>query len=202
MVARGFNLLCRQQPWAADRLAAHAGKTIRICLGAFEASFTISSDGHLAKADEAVVPNVTLHIVPERMGLGLRDLRQGGQAVTDAVDIQGEAALAQVVSDLARDLRPDPEDALARWVGDVAAVRLVSGAGSLLKTVRQATGRLGENVAEYLAHEDPQIVARPDLIQLTARQEALALQLDRLSAKTDSLHQRLEQLTGSVGQRQ
>lgn len=202
MVARGFNLLCRQQPWAADRLAAHAGKTIRICLGAFEASFTISSDGHLAKADEAVVPNVTLHIVPERMGLGLRDLRQGGQAVTDAVDIQGEAALAQVVSDLARDLRPDPEDALARWVGDVAAVRLVSGAGSLLKTVRQATGRLGENVAEYLAHEDPQIVARPDLIQLTARQEALALQLDRLSAKTDSLHQRLDQLTGSLGQRQ
>ena len=202
MAARGFNLLCRQQPWAADRLAAHAGKTIRICLGAFEASFTISSDGHLAKADEAVVPNVTLHIVPERMGLGLRDLRQGGQAVTDAVDIQGEAALAQVVSDLARDLRPDPEDALARWVGDVAAVRLVSGAGSLLKTVRQATGRLGENVAEYLAHEDPQIVARPDLIQLTARQEALALQLDRLSAKTDSLHQRLDQLTGSLGQRQ
>jgi len=202
MVARGFNLLCRQQPWAADRLAAHAGKTIRICLGAFEASFTISSDGHLVKADDAVVPNVTLHIVPERMGLGMRDLRQGGQAVKDAIDIQGEAALAQVVSDLARDLRPDPEDALARWVGDVAAVRLVSGAGSMLKTVRQATGRLGENVAEYLAHEDPQIVARPDLIQLTARQEALALQLDRLSAKTDSLNQRLEQLTGSVGQRQ
>lgn len=201
MVAKGFNFLCRQQPWAADRLATHAGKTIRICLGGFEASFTISSDGHLSKADDAVVPNVTLQIVPERMGQGMSDPRQGGQSVTDFVDIQGEAGLAQVVSDLARDLRPDPEDALARWVGDVAAVRLVSGAGSLLKTVRQATGRLGENVAEYLAHEDPQIVARQDLIQLTARQEVLALQLDRLSAKTDSLHQRLEQLTGSVGQR-
>lgn len=201
MAAKGFNLLCRQQPWAAERLASHAGKTIRICLGGFEASFTISSEGHLAKADDAVVPNVTLHIVPERMGPGVRDSRQAGQAVADFVDIQGEAGLAQVVSDLARDLRPEPEEALARWVGDVAAVRLVSGADKLLKTARQATRRLGENVAEYLAHEDPQIVARPDLIQLTARQEALALQLDRLSAKTESLHQRLEQLTGSVGQR-
>lgn len=201
MAAKGFNLLCRQQPWAADRLAAHAGKTIRICLGGFEASFTISSEGHLAKADDAVVPNVTLHLVPERMGPGGRDSRQAGQEVADFVDIQGEAGLAQVVSDLARDLRPDPEDALARWVGDVAAVRLVSGAGTLLKTVRQATGRLGENVAEYLAHEDPQIVARPDLAQLTAQQQSLALQLDRLGTKTDALYQRLEQLTGTVGQR-
>jgi len=121
MAAKGFNLLCRQQPWAAERLAGHAGKTIRICLGGFQASFTISSQGHLTKADDAVMPNVTLHIVPERMGPGMLDARQNGQVV-DFIDIDGEAGLAQVVSELSRDLRPDPEDALSRWVGDVAAV--------------------------------------------------------------------------------
>ncbi len=193
MAAKGFNLLCRQQPWAAERLAGHAGKTIRICLGGFQASFTISSQGHLTKADDAVMPNVTLHIVPERMGPGMLDARQNGQVV-DFIDIDGEAGLAQVVSELSRDLRPDPEDALSRWVGDVAAVRLVSGAGSLLDTVRLAAGRFGENIAEYLAYEDPQIVPRADLAQLTAQQQELAQQLERASIRLDELGKRIGRL--------
>lgn len=201
MAAKGFNLLCRQQPWAAHRLAAHAGKTIRICLGGFQASFTISSEGHLAKADDAIVPNVTLRIVPERMGPGMLNMRQADQAAVDFVDIQGEAGLAQVVSDLSRDLRPDPENALSRWVGDVAAVRLVSGAGSFFNAVRQATERLGENVAEYLAYEDPQIVPRPDLVQLSVGQQKLAQQLDHLSARSEEMNKRLEQLARAWGQR-
>jgi ubiquinone biosynthesis protein UbiJ len=194
MAAKGFNLLCRQQPWAAERLAAHAGKTIRISLGGFQASFTISSEGGLAKADDAVVPNVTLHIVPERMGVGVVDSRQTGQAVVDFINIEGEAGLAQVVSDLSRDLRPDPEDALSRWVGDVAAVRLVSAAGSLFRALRQATERFGENVAEYLAYEDPQIVPRPDLAQLAAQQQELTQQIERLSIRSDQLCKRVDHL--------
>ncbi len=200
MASKGFNLLCRQQPWAAQRLAAHAGKTVRISLGGFQVSFTISSEGHLARADDAVVPNVTLRIVPERIGPGVLKMRQGGQVAADFVDIQGEAGLAQVVSDLSRDLRPDLEDALSRWVGDVASVRLVSGAGSFFKTVRQATERLGENVAEYFAYEDPQIVPRPELVELTAEQLALARKLDLLRARSEALSKRLDQLARSAAE--
>ena len=199
MAAKGFNLLCRQQPWAAQRLAAHAGKTIRIGLGGFHASFTISSEGYLAKADDAVVPNVILRIVPERMGLGLRERRESGQAASEFVDIQGEAGLAQVVSDLSRDLRPDPEDTLSNWVGDVAAVRLVSGAESVVKSVRQATVRLGENVAEYLAYEDPQIVPRPDLVQFSVEQQALSQRLERLSARAEALSNRVARMASTKG---
>lgn len=194
MAAKGFNLLCRQQPWAAERLAPHAGKTMRISLGGFQASFTISSEGQLAKADDAVVPNVTLHIVPERMGPGVLDARHKGQIVADFINIEGEVGLAQVLSDLSRDLRPDPEDALSRWVGDVVAVRLVSGAASLVKNVRQAAERFGENIAEYLAYEDPQIVPRTDLVQLSVRQQELAQQVERLNLRSDQLRKRVDQL--------
>lgn len=199
MAAKGFNLLCRQQPWAAARLAAHAGKTIRICLGGFQASFTISSEGHLSKADDAVVPNVTLHIVPERIGPGMLEARQTGQMVVDFINIEGEAGLAQVVSDLSRDLRPDPEDALSRWVGDVAAVRLVSGARSFFKTVLQSAERFGGNLAEYLAYEDPQIVPSPELARLAAQQQKLTQQIDRLRIQSDQLRKRVDQLAQAPG---
>ena len=167
---------------------------MRISLGGFQASFTISSEGQLAKADDAVVPNVTLHIVPERMGPGVLDARHKGQIVADFINIEGEVGLAQVLSDLSRDLRPDPEDALSRWVGDVVAVRLVSGAASLVKNVRQAAERFGENIAEYLAYEDPQIVPRTDLVQLSVRQQELAQQVERLNLRSDQLRKRVDQL--------
>lgn len=197
MAAKGFNLLCRQQPWASERLSAYAGKTIRICLGGFQASFTISSEGYLAKADDAVIPNVTLHIVPERMGPGLMEANPTSSMVVDVINIEGEAGLAQVVSDLSRDLRPDVEDALSRWVGDVAAVRLVSGAGSLFQLIRQSAMRFGDNVKEYLTDEDPQIVPHPDLAHFTAQQHALAQRLERVSTRSDQLSQRIDRLASA-----
>lgn len=187
-------MLCSQQPWAAERLAVYGGKTIRICLGAFHGSFTISSDGHLSKADDAVVPNVTLNIVPERLGLGALEQWRNGQPSADFVDIQGEAALAQVVSDLARDLRPDPEDALSRWIGDVAAVRLVSAAGAVFRSVGEAVQRLGQNVSEYLAYEDPVIVPRQDLRELAQDHQSLAHRLDSLAKRIDQLQARIDRV--------
>lgn len=195
VAAKGFNMLCAQQPWAAERLAVHGGKTIRICLGALQGSFTISSEGLLTKADDAVVPNVTLKIVTERLGLGTFEQWRNGQPTADFVDIQGEAGLAQVVSELARDLRPDPEDALSRWVGDVAAVRLVSGAGAVFRSVHEAVQRLGQNVTEYLAFEDRAIVPKQDLLALTQDHQVLAQRQDSLAKRVEQLNARVDRMS-------
>ena len=100
--------------------------------------------------------------------------------MAEATHISGDAALAQVVADLSKQLRWDPEDALARVVGDIAALRLVGGrAGWRAARCRPASAR--PRMSEYLAEESGLLLGRPalaqwrlDLAELDARAEALA----------------------------
>jgi ubiquinone biosynthesis protein UbiJ len=109
-------------------LAAHAGQTLRICLGGFQVTFTIGHDGTLEAADSAVVPDVVLELIAEKLSLTALLSPEARTDIAQLVHVTGQAALVQVVSDLARDLRPDLEDALAQWLGDVPARRLTKGA--------------------------------------------------------------------------
>ena len=198
-IAVAFNLLTRQQPWAAERLTRHAGKTLRVALGAFHVTLTIGHDGHLTQADPAIIPDVVLDVVPERLGAArLLSLREGGE-FSDLIQISGEASLAQVVSELARDLRPDPEDLLARWVGDIPATRIIGGLRSVGQGARGAAQRFAQNLAEYLSEEAGALVGKPamaafeaDNVETFARLESVGHRLTALAARV----QRLERVAG------
>ena len=133
------------------------------------------ASGQFQSRDELTVEAV--RVLREKQPSGLAKL----------MHIEGEAALAQVVMDLAQNLRPDPEDELARLVGDHAAVRLVGLARGLAGGVRQAADRLGGNVVEYLSEENPVLLARApfenwcdDMAQLQHRLAALDASLATL----------------------
>src|SRR5690606_31901707 len=91
--------------------------------------------------------------------------------------------LAHVVSDLARDLRWDPEDDLARVVGDVAASRLMEGGRQALAGLRQAATRVADNTAEYLTEESAMMAARPAFDDMSARLVQLGQRLNGLEAR-------------------
>jgi ubiquinone biosynthesis protein UbiJ len=174
LAVSALNALLRREDWARARLVRHAGKTVRFALGGFSLGLTIDSEGLAAQADAAVVPDVTLTVAPEKLPLPRLGADRERPDFAEATHISGDAALAQVVSDLSKQLRWDPEDALARVVGDIAALRLVGGA-------RTASLRLAENVSEYLSEESGMLASRPaleqwrlDLAELNARAEALA----------------------------
>ena len=98
VLAASFNLLTTQQPWAAERLARHAGKTIRISLKGFAVTLTIDAQGHLEQSDEAVVPDVILDVDPEKIRIAQWFDPNARQDVAELVHISGQAALAQVVT--------------------------------------------------------------------------------------------------------
>lgn len=182
LALRALDALLRREDWARHRLTTHAGKTLRLSLGRLGAlQATISSDGLLQTSDPAIVPDVTISIPDERW----RDLpglwRQGGMAQLSSVaHIQGDAGLAQLVSDLARDLRWDPEDDLARVVGDVAAVRMTAGLRAAGAGARQLAGRARDNVAEYLSEESGLALRRADFEAWRQGVQALIARLDAL----------------------
>jgi ubiquinone biosynthesis protein UbiJ len=198
LAALAVNGLLRREAWARERLTRHAGKTVRFVLGGFTLSLSINSEGYADMADPAIVPDVTLTVAAEKLGATrwFGAARATGVSAAHAdnfaemTHISGDAALAQVVADLAAHLRWDVEDELARLVGDIPAARLVAGARALAAGARGAAQRVGANVAEYLAHETPVLTAQAalrawgnEVAVAAGGVETLAARLGRLEAR-------------------
>jgi ubiquinone biosynthesis protein UbiJ len=193
-VAHAFNLLARQQPWAAERLARHAEKTLRIVLGGLSLTFQISDVGQLIPTEVTSTPDVVLEINPQSFDPMTWLSSTSRPDIAEYVHVSGQAALAQVVSELARDLRPDPEDALAQWFGDVAARRIVQGARTAAIGFSHALRGLGRNVAEYLSEETDALVGRPAMQAFVHDQSRAQARLSGLEQRAAELSTRLRKL--------
>lgn len=191
LAAGALNALLGREAWARERLARHAGKTVRFAWGGQGLSLTISSDGRVDPADPAIVPDVTLTLQSGRLD-PFRLLGGGRPDPAEFTHISGDAALAQVVGDLARELRWDPEDELARVVGDIPAARLSAGARALADGARAAGERLAANMAEYLSEESGVLAGKPLLAQHRLDLDALRAQMDALERGMGALRARLE----------
>ena len=196
-LAHAFNLLTRQQPWAAERLARHAGKTLRIVLGGFSLTFQLSAAGQLLPTEISSTPDVVLEINPQSLDPLAWLSPRARPDMAEYVHVSGQAALAQVVSELARDLRPDPEDALAQWLGDVTARRLVQGARSAATGASAALRGLGRNVAEYLSEETDALAGRPLMEGFVQAQSRAQADLSALEQRAAELNARLRKLEAS-----
>src|SRR5690606_5776966 len=146
LCARLLNSLLRREDWARERLARHAGKSVRFVAEPWRVGLAIQSDGQVQACDPVIVPDVTLTLPSEKLAQVPAILRAGDtDEIAALLHIQGDAGLAQVVSELARGLRWDVEDDLARWVGDVAAVRMVAAVRGLSTAARRSATRLAGN---------------------------------------------------------
>ena len=191
LAVRLINPLIRREPWAAQRLRAHAGKVVWFDVGLPQFGLQILPEGTLQSAARDSVPNVTLSVPASRWREIPAVLRERDPAaLAGLMHIQGDAALAQVVSDLARDLRWDVEDDLSRVVGDVAAVRMVSTARSVASAAQEGAKRFMGNTAEYLSEESDMLVSKPafqhwadGVAALDSRLSGIEQRLARLSRR-------------------
>jgi ubiquinone biosynthesis protein UbiJ len=114
-----------------------------------------------------------------------------------AVRIDGDAALAHVIGDLARDLRWDVEDDLARVVGDIPAARVLSTIHGVVAEVRKGAWRFAENVAEYVSEETGAVASSyalqawgADVRRIRDDAERAAKRVEQLSARIAALEAR------------
>ncbi|MCM0034892.1 MAG: hypothetical protein NBV66_03800 [Burkholderiaceae bacterium] len=198
-MAVALNTLTRQQVWAAQRLAQHAGKTVRICVGGFQLDWSIGSDGQLVHASEHAAPDVTLEVQLEKLQPLAWINAHSRPDIAEYVHVSGQAALAQVVSELARDLRPDPEDALSQWLGDVPARRIVRGAQQAFVAAQTLGKNLTQNLAEYLSEETDALVGRPAMTSQNGTQSQLLSKLESLEHMQTRLQLRIQKLERSRG---
>ena len=152
--AAAVNHLLARESWARERLAPYAGKTARLTCSPVTLILLVGPDGYLSAVDESVTQQFDVVVsVPSD---ALPAFVQGGQAaVMKHVKIEGDAEFATVIAKLAEHLRWEPEEDLAKLIGDGPAVRVAtlvrSAHGQALRTGRN----LLDSVAEYLLDEKP-----------------------------------------------
>ena len=180
------NHLLAQEAWAKSKLQAHAGKIACIDLQAIALRIKVAADGMLVEAEADAQADVTIRLRLSDLPL----IAQNRERAFSYVKVEGDADFANTISHLSQHLRWEAEEDLSKLFGDVAAVRMVSTAKSIVQTAQQAHQAIQENLAEYFLEENPMLV-RPVAVQ------AFGVEVNKCRDDVERLIKRLEKLERS-----
>jgi ubiquinone biosynthesis protein UbiJ len=170
---------------AARALCAElAGKTIAIRLRdtALSAYLQVDSGGISLTGEYAGEPDVV--IAGTLLSLLRLSRPTGEQLIRDgAIELVGDAHVAEQFQKLLLFARPDPEEELSRFVGDVAAHGLGEMARGVGAWGRDAAATLRQNVSEYLQEESRAVPSRYEANRFRTRVETLRDDVARAEAR-------------------
>lgn len=184
--ALGFlNHLLAGESWARQRLAAFAGKTVRLQFGGDRAiGITIGETGLLeggGDLTQSASVSVTLPVdAPARLLVDRASL-------FSSATIAGSVELAETLGFVFRNLRWDVEYDLSQIVGDILARRGVQFARQFVDWQRRSAERLALATADYLTGEAATVARRSEV-------EAFCSEVDSLRDDLARLEKRLQRV--------
>jgi ubiquinone biosynthesis protein UbiJ len=110
--------------------------------------------------------------------------------IRTSVQIRGDAEIASLYRDLFAAARPDLEEELSRWVGDMPARHLSLLAKSVRTWARRARRTAGENIAEYLQEEGRDLVTKTEMEEFLRGVDGVRESIDRIEARLILLERR------------
>lgn len=179
--ARALNRVLRDYPLAMQRLARHAGKRADFTSGVVRLRLRVTGDGAVEPVGEGfeASADVAFEFAPADWPL----LQKDRGAALGRVRFTGDSEFAQLIGELARELKWDAEADLSALIGDVAAHRVARGVRRALQWQSAARERLHDNLAEYLAEETGAFMRAGELEALTRAYETLRDDCARLEAR-------------------
>ena len=195
LIGRALDL----DPETRDALAGFSGKVVDVEIaGAGAVRLRIEAGGvrteprgelRTGPGDGACAADVTLRGAP----LSLLRFALAGDREREAlllggeVGLRGDVALATQLQQIAARMDLDPEEALARRIGDVPAHEIVRGARGLGGWMRDAGAALLADVSEYLHHEAAMTPRREDVERFARAVDDLRDDVERLEARIAGL---------------
>jgi ubiquinone biosynthesis protein UbiJ len=178
-----LNRMLAREAWAREKLGPFSGRVVRFEALPFSLQWTVTDDGTLAASDDGTAPAVTIGLAIASLPFALLD----PQAATRDIRLQGDAEFAQALSFVLQNLRPEPEEELSRFVGDVAATRIVGFVRLSASHWRQLAERMLDNTANYIVTENPMVVGRDDVSAFVQDVARLRDDVARLEKRIDLL---------------
>jgi ubiquinone biosynthesis protein UbiJ len=109
------------------------------------------------------------------------------RAVLRDVSLKGDAEFAQALAFVLQNLRPEPEEDLARFVGDAAAQRIVGLLRTLASQWRPLADRMLDNAAHYFVGEQAMVVGSDELATFSTEVARIRDDIARLSKRLERL---------------
>jgi ubiquinone biosynthesis accessory factor UbiJ len=177
--AQVLNHLLDSDAVSRDRLARHAGKRVEFRTPPLPgARLVVEPTGRVA-FDEATPADLVVTVNPLAYPL----LAARRREALGHIQMAGDEALADTFRVLLLELRWDVEEDLSKFIGDVAAHRIVQTGRDAAAWQRDAAERVARNFTEYWTEEQPLIARRADFDAFARDVEALRAQLDALEAR-------------------
>ena len=179
-----LNHLLARESWAREKLAPFAGRCARVEAFPFALLLGVAQGGRFEVGTGE--PHVTIAVD----GAQLPALLFDPQALLRNVRLSGDAEFAQALSQVLQNLRPEPEEDLARFVGDAAAVRIVGFLRAVATQVREGSTRLTATAADYFVAENPLLITREETEKFSGDVAILRDAVERLAKRLDRLEHR------------
>jgi ubiquinone biosynthesis protein UbiJ len=175
-----LNRMLGRETWAREKLAPFAGRMVRFEALPFSLQWAVAEGGTLTPRDDGT-PAVTIGLAVSSLPFALLD----PQAATKDIRLQGDAELAQALSFVLQNLRPEPEEELSRFVGDAAAMRIVGFVRLSASHWRGLAERMLDNTANYIVTENPMVVGRDEVAAFVQDVARLRDDVARLEKRID-----------------
>jgi len=157
----------------------------RLLLGQVAESSAAAGDG----AADAVISGSPSALLQLLNGGGRRTAASA--AGVASAQVRGDAEVAAAFRDLLSLARPDLEEELSRWIGDLPARRIGLLVRETLAWSRRFARSFGQNLAEYLQEESRDLVSKPELDEFLRGVDELREASDRADARLKRLELRL-----------
>ena len=108
-----------------------------------------------------------------------------------SIQIKGDAEIADRYRELFVLARPDLEEELSRWMGDLPARQISQLARSFRSWAGRARRTAGENIAEYLQEEGRDLVTKTEMEEFLRGVDGARDTLDRIEARIVRLERRV-----------
>ena len=200
VLVRVLNAILNKEPWARERFAQYAGRTLSLRLGALHLPLSFNYDGTFVLMQTLGTADVQLTVPTERLpqfpALLAQSKPNNPEALLALVHIQGDAGLASAIAQVLTQLRFDPEAEIAHFTGDLVAVRLVAMLKQLMATGQRTASHAQANIAEFLGEESGLLVStdyaslwQDRFVQLEQRLQSLEQRTAQLAlAHPPTLH--------------
>lgn len=110
-------------------------------------------------------------------------LKQGGDAPSRNIELNGDAETAQIFSRVLKQTNLDWEELLSHYVGDIASHQVGKFVHGLTSWSKDTASRLGRDIAEYLQYETRNLPPRFEVDAFLDGVDHLKSDVDRLAAR-------------------
>jgi ubiquinone biosynthesis accessory factor UbiJ len=179
-----LNHLLGQAAWARAKLEPFAGRQACFIMPPWQLAFVVTGEGLFqTAARHEAEPDVTVTLPGNSPLLAF----QGIDRLMATAHVTGNAEFATELSFVLRNLRWDAEEDLSRFVGDIAAHRMVRTAASFVAWQKRSVESLAQNIAEYLSEEAHLLTPARELAELRSNREELDRRIAALEARVKRL---------------